>query len=143
GINEEQLNYYTAFTDVSVVPFYKELDQAFPNSKFIYTVRDRKEWLASCRQYPRFNKSVFNLPFKIIKLRQEVYGTVKFDKEKFIAAYEKHHEDVMNYFKDRPEDLLVINICKGQKWKPLCQFLNQPLPKAKFPFANARVNGYA
>ena len=142
GINEEQLSYYTAFTDVSVVPFYKELDQRFPNSKFIYTIRDQEEWLQSCNHYPRFNRSIFNLPLKVIKLRQEIYGTVKFDQAKFIAAYKKHHEDVVTYFKDRPEDLLIINICKGEKWQPLCQFLQQPLPEESFPFANVRANGY-
>ncbi|MEM9887125.1 MAG: sulfotransferase family protein [Bacteroidota bacterium] len=143
GLNEEQLHHYTAFTDISVVPFYKELDKRFPNAKFIYTIRDKKEWLASCAHYPRFNRSVFSLPLNIIKLRQEIYGTVKFDEEKFAAAYEKHHKDVMKHFKDRPTDLLVLNICEGQKWQPLCQFLQEPQPEEQFPFANVRVNGHA
>ena len=32
-------------TDIPVIPHYKELDKRFPNSKFVYTIRDKQEWL--------------------------------------------------------------------------------------------------
>ena len=31
--------------DIPVIPVYKELDRRFPNSKFIYTIRDKESWL--------------------------------------------------------------------------------------------------
>lgn len=141
-IKPHQLEQYEAFTDAAVIPFYKKLDRQFPNSKFIYTIRDRESWLKSCEKYPRFQRPIYNLPLKVIKLRRTLYKTVKFDEQKFTAAYEKHHQDVLDYFANRPDDLLILDICGGEQWQPLCAFLNQPIPEQAFPFANARNNNY-
>ncbi|MEL6942638.1 MAG: sulfotransferase family protein, partial [Bacteroidota bacterium] len=141
-IKPHQLEAYQAFTDVSIIPFYKKLDQQFPNSKFIYTIRDRESWLTSCEKYPRFQRPIYNLPLKVIKLRKSLYGTVKFNEQKFNAAYERHHQDVLDYFAERPNDLLILNICGGEQWEPLCSFLDVALPSEIFPFANARSNNY-
>jgi hypothetical protein len=43
--------------------------------------------------------------------------------------------DVQEYFKDRPADLLVMNICAGEGWEKLCPFLNRDaIPSRDFPF---------
>lgn len=141
-IRAEQLHHYQAFTDITVIPFYKQLDKEFPNSKFIYTVRNRDNWLKSCAYYPRFLRPVYRLPLKVIKMRQLIYNTVRYDQEKFIAAYERHDADVLEYFKDRPDDLLTIDICGGDAWQPICEFLDVPIPIVPFPLANARKNNY-
>jgi len=78
----------------------------------------------------------------VIKLRKSLYGTVKFNEQKFNAAYERHHQDVLDYFAERPNDLLILNICGGEQWEPLCSFLDVALPSEIFPFANARSNNY-
>ena len=41
------LKKYRAITDITVVPFYKQLDKAHPGSKFILTLRDKQSWLRS------------------------------------------------------------------------------------------------
>ncbi len=51
--------------------------------------------------------------------------------------YAKHHIDVCTWFKDRPADMLVLNVCKGDGWDKLCQFLNLPVPSKEFPKTNA------
>jgi hypothetical protein len=137
-----QLDEFDAFTDIPVVPFYKQLDRQFPGSKFIYTIRDMDYWLESCRKYPRFRRSIRKLPLKIIKLRQEIYGSVTYDEQKFREAYLRHHEDVLGYFADREEDLLIINLCEGENWVQLCDFLQKEKPDKPFPVRNARVNEY-
>jgi len=141
-IKPHQFEQYKALTDASVIPFYKQLDQQFPNSKFIYTIRDRESWLKSCKKYPRFQRPIYKLPLKVIKLRKTLYNTVKFDEQKFITAYKRHHDDVLDYFADRPDDLLILDICGGEQWQPLCDFLSQSIPEEDFPFANARKNDY-
>jgi len=141
-IKPHQLEQFDAFTDASIIPFYKKLDDQFTNSKFIYTIRDRESWLKSCEKYPRFQRPIYNLPLKVIKLRRKLYGTVKFDKQKFATAYDHHHKEVLYYFADRPNDLLILDICGGEQWQPLCNFLNQSIPDRAFPFANARNNNY-
>lgn len=142
GIKKKQLSYYDAFTDVPVVPFYKKLDKQYPGSKFILTLREKESWLKSCENYPRLNEPFWKLPFKIIKLRQQVYGTWKFDRKKFSCAYDHHLEDVRRYFQNREEDLLELDITKGEDWQPLCKFLNLSVPIEPFPFRNSRKNNY-
>ena len=43
----------------------------------------------------------------------------------------------MEYFKDRPEDLLIIDICSGEGFSKLADFLDRPVPAAPFPHKGA------
>jgi len=47
-----------------------------------------------------------------------------------------HHEAVLRYFKNRPEKLFVMDICGGDDWTDLCDFLNCPPPNVPFPHVN-------
>ena len=61
------------------------------------------------------------------------------DKANTLAVYNAHNEGVLAYFKDRPDDLLVLDIAKGEGWEPLCKFLGCPVPAAPFPHANNKL----
>jgi hypothetical protein len=63
---------------------------------------------------------------------------VTFDREKFIAAYNRHHADVRRYFADRPGDLMEMNIIEGDGWEKLCPFLGLQVPPTPFPHLNRR-----
>jgi hypothetical protein len=67
-------------------------------------------------------------------IRTAVYGAIALeDDSKLGDVYDAHHRDVMEYFKNRPSDLLVMDITKGQGWDILCPFVNKPIPDAAFP----------
>jgi hypothetical protein len=51
-----------------------------------------------------------------------------------------HYKNVLEYFKNRPDDLLIIDICAGQGWEKLCPFLDKPLPQYPFPEIQERAN---
>ena len=72
-----------------------------------------------------------------------IYESVTFDRDKFVAAYHRHHENVRRYFKNRPADLLEMNIVDGEGWGKLCPFLELPIPAEPFPHANKRTDTYA
>ena len=38
------LEKYDAVTDITLAPFYAQLDKEYPGSKFILTIRDKKDW---------------------------------------------------------------------------------------------------
>ena len=42
---------YRGFCDSPYIPFYKELDEAHPNSLFIFLDRDLDEWLVSIKNF--------------------------------------------------------------------------------------------
>ena len=134
-IDEAALAAYDAFTDTPIPSFYQELDNLYPGSKFILTTRDMDGWLKSCKK--QFTKKLADKRSDAgNQLFLDLYDTVVFDEEKFKAGYKKFTDGVFDYFKDRPNDLLLINIARGEGWEKLCPFLNKPLQTLPFPKSN-------
>jgi hypothetical protein len=126
---------HDALTDTPIPSFYRELDARFPGSKFILTVREREGWLASCRK--QFNeRSAATQSDAHRRIFEDLYGTNVFDAQRFAAGYERFVAGVMDYFGERPADLLVLDVTAGEGWEKLCPFLDRPLPDLPFPKAN-------
>lgn len=126
---------FDALTDTPIPSFYRELDEAYPGSKFILTVRDRERWLNSCRkQFTEKLAARQNDAHN--RLFMELYGCTAFDERKFVEGYERFVGGVLEYFQDRRGDLLVINVAGGEGWEVLCPFLGKAIPGAPFPKAN-------
>jgi len=68
-----------------------------------------------------------------------VYGTIDFSPERFVYVYETHVRNVRHYFADRPDDLLILDICGGEAWDELCPFLGLSAPVEPFPHLNRSV----
>ena len=56
--------------------------------------------------------------------------------EQLINRYSLHVANVQEYFKDRPDDLLIINWKNGDNWEKICPFLGKEIPNQDFPHAN-------
>lgn len=126
-----------SFEDWPWLVIYRELDRAFPGSRFILTCRDPHDWLESYRamlaregaaseDMNRIRSWLYGLPFP------EVTETA------LLARFNRHQEDVLSYFADRPADLLVVDWARGDGWPALCQFLESPTPAVPFPHLNRR-----
>ena len=131
-------NYYRFGVDMPFYMRFKKLDERFPNSKFILTMRPVEEWLESMR-HVHLELPVEKAPEHVINYRIERCGTAEFDSIKLLEFYHKHHKEVFDYFENRMEDLLVYNLVGGDGWQPLCKFLNKPVPKISFPHYNKRT----
>jgi hypothetical protein len=112
---------YDAYTDKPFADIYQQLDEAFPNSKFVLTVRDKQSLVKSHANY-------FEGTPNEIKTPQEL--------ERLMQKYEKHNREVIEYFKNKPSQLLVMNIFEEDGWEKLCSFLNKPAPNRSFPNIN-------
>jgi len=123
---------YEAFADSPIARFYKELDERYPRSKFVLTVREMEPWLDSCRRH--FQRKFTGGKFD--QLSYELYGINVFEKNLFVNAYERHIKEVKRYFEGRENDLLVLNICAGEGFEKLCPFLD--LPELEQPFPHRR-----
>lgn len=140
------------------VPFsypetYKHLDQAYPGSKFILTVRDNPEqWY---RSITRFHAKMFGKGGRVptvSDLKQaahvwpgfmynvvRVHGTPDNDpykKDIMVAHYERYNREVIEYFKDRPSDLLVINVGEENSYQKFVTFLGEYSSYEDFPWEN-------
>lgn len=135
----ERLRELQGGADNGVLLFYKYLDYKFPGSKFVLMLRPLESWLASMEyaamQFPVQSRED-DLP---IMRRMTIYESVAFDREKFIATYERHHADVRRYFAKRPKDLLELRLVDGEGWNELCPFLGLPAPSTLFPHLHARA----
>lgn len=137
------LERHEALTDLPISILYRQLDLAYPNSKFILTIRDEAEWLASVRthwslhnQWRRdWDQDCFSH-----RMHHEVYGRRSFDPAIFLARYRRHNAEVRAYFRDRPQDLLIMDLNAQPTWAPLCAFLDRPIPATPYPFANGTVH---
>lgn len=110
---------------------YREIDAAFPGTKFILTRRkDPAIWFKSlCKHADRTGPTDF---------RKRIYGHAmphKF-REEHIEFYLRHNDGVRQYFRDRPGDFIEVCWEQGDGWEALSGFLGLPCPKIPFPHAN-------
>ena len=141
-----------AFQDV---PFssrftFQAMDMHFPGSKFILTVRDSPEqWFDSMVRFQTKLVNKGRVPtaedLRNFEYRYKGYlwdGFLKtyssheadlYRKEVYIQNYDDHNRSVIEYFRHRPDDLLVLNVNDGDAMPRLCSFLGisftgQPMP---------------
>lgn len=115
---------------------FRELDERFPGSRFILTVRrDARTWLRSLKKH-----SLGTHPTR--HCRKLAYGHhYPFGREReHLDFYERHNDAVRRHFADRPEDLLEVCWERGDGWAELCGFLGHEPPDAPFPHRNRGVD---
>lgn len=121
-----------AIVDTPVCCVYPALDLAYPGSKFVMTVREKESWLDSCARYWRIPKEARLREF-IQSIDTRLYGRADFDRKAFAATYDEYHARVAHYFRDRPADLLRLNVCAGEGWTSLAPFVGASVPTEPFP----------
>lgn len=109
-----------ALQDYPWMFLFKEMDAAFPGSRFIYTARDPERVVQSNRNHWRSRGA----PEEKIPSR-----------ERILQRYLNHQKSVFEYFNGR-SDLLIMNLEEGSSWKELCEFLGEPVPDEPFPHIN-------
>jgi hypothetical protein len=125
---------------------FRELDETCPGSRFILTVRDEDRWLKSIRGHlhPKSKATRMDgeIPLQPFVRSRMFNGHLWFEDEfadDYLRAYRDHNRAVMEYFRDRPDDLLVMDVEKGDSWQELCGFLGIDIPDAPFPWKNRRT----
>ena len=123
---------YEALADTPIATQFELLDQLFPGSRFICTVRDQQAWLESCRKHfiRPHQRAVDNI------YRLKMFNSLVFDQEIFEQVYAAHQERVRAYFRGREKDLLYFDLAGGEGWPKLCAFLERPVPEIPFPHRN-------
>lgn len=126
-----------SFEDWPWLILFREMDAAFPGSRFILTTRDPVRWLASYRAMLAAEGAPADV---VARARAFLYGCdvgAASDGE-LRRRFSRHNEEVCASFRDRPESLLVVDWERGHAWKELCGFLELPVPAEEFPHLNRR-----
>jgi hypothetical protein len=80
-------------------------------------VREMESWLRSVENNGNALRE-WRAQFPAIPvLHRTLYGRATFDREAFAEAYRRHVKEVQAYFADRPQDLLVMELCGGMDGK--------------------------
>jgi hypothetical protein len=136
-------NDYIGVTDTPVGLFYPQLDKLHPGSKFILTIREKEAWQRSVRDHWPFvmEWSKHEAQFRRFTYYAFIttYGSLEYNEDRYSYVYDHYVDDVRAYFADRPDDLLVMDICDGDGWEKLCPFLGLPIPEEPFPHLNSKL----
>ncbi len=125
----ELLDDYDIFKDNPVPLLFRDLDRAFPGSRFILTYRAPEKWIKSV---------VRHFAGKTTPMREMIYeghGDPVGHEDLYLAKFNQHNADVREYFKGRT-DLLEMDLAAGDGWDKLCAFLDKPHPGVPFPQRN-------
>ena len=140
------------------VPFscpdtYRHLDDAFPGSKFILTVRDSAEqWYNSLVRFhsKKFGKGKMPTkedfqnanyvwqghPWEVFSCRYKTPEDDLYNKEMMINYYNNYNREIIKYFADRSDDFIVINVGESGSYQKLIRFLGIESPYQEFPWEN-------
>ena len=124
----DQIDAHLFANDTTVSARFEQLDARYPTSKFIYTTRPLDAWVASCL-------TLVNAPFRqpfhhslpnddarrwISEADRLLYGRaytemVNISADELHAAYRRHDRRVRDYFAQRPDDLLIVDVTDGER----------------------------
>jgi len=133
---------YRSAVDWPTACFFRELHREFPSARFVLTTRDPGRWadsfggtiyelLAGRDQAPEDKRDWLNMANEVIEKTGFPAGL---DRNGLMDAFTAHCDAVRATI---PADqLLEFEVKDG--WKPLCDFLDVPVPDEPFPRTNHR-----
>jgi hypothetical protein len=133
---------------------YEAVDEAFPGSRFILTVRrNADEWFDSLVRFHtkivgkgrvptadelrRFPYRYPGFLWDVARLRYGADEATLYDRGLYTRCYEEHNRNAAHYFKDRPADFLELNVADDDAMKHLVTFLGFPYTGQTMPHVNA------
>jgi hypothetical protein len=149
------VNSAQVFQDIPFcLPFtFSALDRAFPDAKFILSVRDDpEEWYSSLVRFTTNLVGKGRVPtaddlrtfhhrspgwiFHALKLIYGVSEEDPFEKSRLIQVYETHNETVRDYFRHRAQSLLTIKLADPEAAQKIMNFLGMPYRGEIMPHLN-------
>lgn len=112
------LDKYDCFTDNELDGMcnFNTYSNQFPGAIFILNTRSLDKWLISRLHHGFRSKQTWAWPPVLDKVKR------------WIAKRETHYNNVLNFFKDKPHKLIVVNIEKPLWLEFLCGHLNLSIP---------------
>ncbi len=129
---------HDSFEDWPWPLMFKEIDQQYPDARFILTTRKSPQsWYRSlCKMAVRMGP--------LNDFEKYIYGHAmpQAAPEAHIAFYEAHNSEVRAYFSDRPEKLMEICFDNDVDFPALCVFLDEPVVAFSKPHVNRSAKVY-
>lgn len=107
---------------------YRILDAVFPEARFVLTIRNTMAWYDSLVRWVEKTDARHDLSF----FETVGHAIIPEWEHEIKHAYLDHIAEVKQYFANRPRKLLVVD-WNNAGWKPLCDFLEKPIPEIPVP----------
>ena len=131
---------YDCISDEPYHMLYKDLDEKYSSSKFIFVNRDAGEHALSRLKFNKknsLNKALNDWPY--VDLKEEYFLEKTSDSDFFslVNNYNYHKKMVLDYFQNK-KNLLYLELNESDKESKICNFLNlSKSPSIKFPHLNS------
>jgi hypothetical protein len=137
--------------DTPVFCDYQSLDKHFPNSKFIYLTRQSSLWLPSIKQL--LQRMMVNLQRTdggfnphLKRCYSQVFSPLtvhNIEQDEFLlSCYQRHQQGVFDYFNQRKQDLLTLDVSDENSYQALLTFLKvEQLDESKKGFKPINIGG--
>jgi hypothetical protein len=127
---ESKFSDYSVFAGFPFSNQYQSFKKLYgDNCKVILNVRDPEQWYSELSAANKSkNEQVLNFIFSGLKSMKKSQK-----KKKVLQDYMDHNIEVIDYFAEHDEDILILEYGKHNKWKRICDFLDLDVPEKKFP----------
>lgn len=130
----EIVDKFDAFEDIPWCYVFKDVYKKYPQSKFIYHYREENSW------YSSINNMNMKYPVKRNMLdylyEYEISGGLN-DKERRIAVYRYHRNDVLNFFDDKQDQFLQVDLFNDKDVvQKISTFLGKDTKLSELPHYN-------
>jgi len=128
----QTLDQAQVIADTPIFCDYQTFDANYPNAKFIYLTREAKLWLPSIKQLlQRMYKNLQRTDGGFNPVLKRCYNSVfsplteqNINQDEFLLqCYQRHFQEVKNYFIGREQDLLIIDVSQAESYCALVEFL--------------------
>ncbi|MFK7889530.1 MAG: sulfotransferase [Granulosicoccus sp.] len=123
---------YNSFEDWPWPLMYREIEQHYPDARFILTTRASPDiWYRSlCKMAVRMGP--------LSQFEKHIYGysMPQGRREEHLQFYNRHNAEVREYFADKPGKLLEVCFDEGVQMSTLCTFLDAPENDFQVPHEN-------
>lgn len=136
SIKDNILKNNEAIVGTPLSPCFKMLANKYPDSLFILTIRESEKWLKSCSI--SFTEKL-PMDDRHRALHRWLYDSILYDREKFLKGYINYVKKILTFFENNNNRLFSYDICAGNEWEPLCDFLSKNIPDRPFPHEGKRI----
>lgn len=140
---------FDSLTDISISHQYQEIYDKYPNAKFILTTRSIEKWEKSFSTH--YARSMHATDFEDLKriiteqrpprfgqdfvdMHQKLY----FQHPTLSDAYHAHERSVLEFFRGRKDQLLLLDVSQPNALQNLSKFLEVDCPQDDFPHENTK-----
>ncbi len=141
---DEVFTDYRSCVDWPSARFWREIAGHYPQAKVLLTVRPAQAWLKSMhatiypvmrdrgKKEPGHFRDTMDMAYEIIV--EQTFGGRLDEPDHALAVFRRHVAQVQQSI--APARLLTYDVAQG--WRPLCEFLEVPVPDIPFPRTNTR-----